>query len=163
MIDRFLEYYYFLSNFYPCYISYPSPNCKGGPWLKDWTVKYYKSVEHAYQAFKCEDEAEHEYVRNLDTAGKAKKAGKVVKMRKDWEEIKFDLMLDLLRVKFEDEELAKRLIDTAHETLVEGNYWHDCVWGECYCENCKNKNKLNMLGKLLMIVRTELMEQKNYI
>jgi hypothetical protein len=156
MIDKFLDYYYFLSNFYPHTISYPYPNCKGGPWLTDWKVKYYRSTEHAYQAFKADNEAEHEYIRNLDTAGKAKRAGRNVSVRKDWEEIKCDLMLDLVRVKFDDIGLARKLVETDNEELVEGNYWHDNVWGKCTCEHCSTIEGKNWLGKILMIVRDEM-------
>jgi len=144
-IDKFIDFYYFLSNFYPHPLIY-----KG---------KKYGSVEHAYQAYKCVDEDEHEYIRNLDTAGKAKRAGKLIKIREDWEDIKINLMLDLLRVKFEDAELRKQLLYTDNHYLEEGNYWHDCEWGVCSCEQCKDKEKKNLLGKLLMKVRNEIINE----
>ncbi len=138
-IDKFLDYYYFLSNFYMHPLFY-----KG---------KEYRSVEHAYQACKADNEAEHEYIRNLDTAGKAKRAGRNVKMREDWEFIKIELMFDLLKTKFRDKELAKQLLETGDDILIEGNYWHDNFWGDCTCEACKDIEGKNMLGKLLMKVR----------
>jgi len=154
-IDKFMDYYFFLSNFYLHTIEYPYPNSKGGPWLTSPNKKWYRSVEHAYQAFKADNEAEHEYIRNLDTSGKAKRAGKNVSMRKDWESIKYDLMLDLLRVKFDDIKLANKLIDTGDDILIEGNYWHDNLWGDCTCEKCKDIVGKNWLGEQLMIVRSE--------
>jgi ribA/ribD-fused uncharacterized protein len=157
MIDRFTEYYYFLSNFYPHKMTYPTPNSKGGSWLRSWASEEFRTSEHAYQAYKSDNLAEHEYIKNLDTAGKAKRAGaNVITMRKNWEEIKYDVMLDIVRAKFEDEELAKNLLDTRNEILVESNYWHDCIWGSCTCDNCRNKEKLNWLGKILMQVREEI-------
>lgn len=156
MIDKFLDYYFFLSNFYIHDFTYPTPNSKGGVWLNSWQSKEYKSVEHAYQAYKANNEAEHEFIRNLDTAKKAKRAGKYVNIRKNWEEIKYELMLDLVRTKFEDPKLAKLLLETDNETLIEGNYWHDNVWGDCTCDDCKNIPGENWLGKILMTVRDEL-------
>jgi len=156
MIDKFSDYYHFLSNFYPHTFSYPTPDSTGGPWLTTWQSKEYRSTEHAYQAFKADNEAEHEYVRNLDTPAKAKRAGRTVSKRKDWEQIKFDLMLDLLRAKFSDTMLAKLLMDTDDKKLVEGNYWHDNIFGNCTCDACKNIEGKNMLGKLLMQIRDEL-------
>jgi ribA/ribD-fused uncharacterized protein len=160
MIDKFLDYYFFLSNFYVHPFTYPTPNSKGGDWLNGWDAKEYKSVEHAYQAFKADNEAEHEYVRNLDTAGKAKRFGRLVSMRKNWDEIKYELMLDLVRTKFDDTGLAKLLLDTDNEKLVEGNYWHDCVWGSCTCDACSTIEGKNWLGKILMQVREELKNKK---
>lgn len=157
MIDSFLNYYYFLSNFYPWKFSYPTHSSKGGVWLNDnWHAKEYKSLEHAYQSYKTENLDEQEYIRNLDTPTKTKRYGRIVRVRDDWESIKYELMLDLVRAKFEDVELAKQLIDTDNETLVEGNYWHDNVWGNCTCVKCVDVEGKNWLGKILMQVRSEL-------
>lgn len=161
MINKFYDYYYFLSNFYPHDFYYPIPNSKGGEWLNDdWTSKLYKSVEHSYQAYKADNELEHEYIRNLDTSAKAKKSGKLIKIRENWDKIKYELMLDIIRSKFEDKELSKKLLNTGSEKLVEGNYWHDNLWGDCTCQNCANIEGSNWLGEILMEVRNELKNKK---
>jgi hypothetical protein len=147
LIDKFIDEEFFLSNFYISPIIY-----KG---------KEYKTVEHAFQASKADNESEHEWIRNMDTPGKAKRNGSdphKVHLRKDWEEIKEDLMLELLRIKFSDPELSKKLIDTKNYILVEGNYWHDNFWGNCTCSNCRNIEGQNKLGELLMKVRQEIID-----
>ena len=147
MIDKFLDYYYFLSNFYPHPIIY-----KG---------EKFKTSEHAYQAYKTLDPAEREYIKNLDTPGKAKRAGNEnITVRKDWEDIKYDLMLDIVRAKFKDDVLAKLLIETGNQILIEGNWWHDNTWGDCTCKDCENKEGKNWLGKILMQVREEIKKDK---
>jgi ribA/ribD-fused uncharacterized protein len=145
VIDKFAGDEFFLSNFY---IS---------PMI--WNGKIYKSVEHAYQASKANNESEHEWIRNMDTPGKAKKNGMKVHLREDWEEIKLELMLELIRTKFLNPELSKKLVDTQNYLLVEGNYWHDNFFGNCTCLDCKKIEGQNHLGKILMKVRTELIQK----
>jgi predicted NAD-dependent protein-ADP-ribosyltransferase YbiA (DUF1768 family) len=65
-------------------------------------------------------------------------------------------MLDLLRAKFGLAWLAERLLATEGEDLVEGNYWHDQIWGDCNCHVHQSIPGQNLLGKLLMRVRSEL-------
>jgi len=154
-IDKFMGKYYFLSNFYVHTLEYPYRNSKEAIWLISPDKKLYKSVEHAYQAFKADNNVEYEYIMNLDTPGKAKRAGKFVTIRRNWEDIKFNLMLELLRAKFDYRDLAQLLIETGDAILIEGNYWHDNIWGDCTCDKCKNIEGKNMLGVLLMEVREE--------
>lgn len=62
---------------------------------------------------------------------KAKKIGRHVNLRKDWEEIKLQVMEKALRLKFQDPILREKLIATGDEELVEGNEWGDRYWGVC--------------------------------
>lgn len=129
--------YAFLSNFYPSPIKYDG-------------IKY-PTVEHGFQAFKSIDLEERYYIASLRTPGQAKRAGRIVRLRKDWEDIKEDVMLDLLRLKFKKSSaLAKKLKNTGNATLIEGNTWNDTYWGMC-----RGVGK-NRLGVLLMQVRDEL-------
>jgi hypothetical protein len=141
IINKFSDEESFLSNFYPSTLTY-----KG---------KEYKTLEHAYQAFKSEDESEQEWIRSMDTPGKAKKNGQKVHLRKDWDEFKDNLMLELLRIKFLDIDLLNQLKNTKGYLLVEGNYWHDNYFGNCDCQNCRNIEGQNKLGKMLMQIRDE--------
>ena len=77
-------------------------------------------------------------------------------LRKDWEEVKTDVMRDGLRLKFQDPTLRAKLLATGDEELIEGNTWHDNTWGACCCPECAKKKKENRLGKLLMQVRSEI-------
>jgi predicted NAD-dependent protein-ADP-ribosyltransferase YbiA (DUF1768 family) len=62
-------------------------------------------------------------------------------------------MYDILLCKFKGE-LKQKLVNTGEILLVEGNCWHDNFWGDCYCPKCFNRMGKNMLGRLLMKVRT---------
>lgn len=143
MIDSFSGKYRFLSNFWPCEIEYEG-------------IKY-PSTEHAFQAAKTLDIEERKRIAQLDTPGKAKRAGKSVELRSDWESIKIGVMREILQLKFADKKLAQQLLDTGDEELVEGNTWGDKFWGVCDGEG------QNYLGLLLMDVRTELYDNNGSI
>ncbi|MCK5613730.1 NADAR family protein [Candidatus Pacearchaeota archaeon] len=153
MINYFWNNYKFLSNFYPCRV------------IMDGLE--YNSTEHAYQAAKTLDSKYRATIAALpgDKAAKAKRMGSEKGMKKAglelrpaWEEVKKDIMLDLLRQKFRgDEGLGKQLLLTHSHELIEGNAWHDNYWGSCLCSNCKGFDGQNWLGILLMQVRQELM------
>jgi ribA/ribD-fused uncharacterized protein len=107
----------------------------------------YPSVEHAYQAAKTLNENERQKIRNLATPNMAKKAGRQVVLRHDWELIKIPIMRQLLIEKFSQKPERDILISTGNEELVEGNWWGDTFWGMC---NGKGQNNL---GLLLMGIR----------
>lgn len=150
-IIRFDGEYRFLSNFYP----YKS---KEGEDSKPLYIMYddivYPSTEHAYQAAKTIDVEQRLAICGAENAYKAKKMGRQVTLRPDWEEVKVDVMRSLLIEKFRDAVLREKLNATQDAVLVEGNYWHDAVWGVCWCDKCMGVGQ-NMLGKLLMKIRDE--------
>ena len=84
----------------------------------------------------------------------AKKLGRKVKLRSDWEQVKDQIMYELVFKKFSTAELWYQLNTTANEELVEGNWWNDRYWGVC------RGTGENKLGKILMRVREELREGK---
>ena len=132
----------FLSNFYP------------SPILHEGIV--YPTNEHFFQAMKTLDPIERKAIANAETPGMAKRMGRTIKLRSDWEQIKVDVMRTGLTLKFSDAKLAQKLIDTGDEELVEGNWWHDNTWGNCHCPKCSRLGGRNMLGMLLMELRKEL-------
>jgi ribA/ribD-fused uncharacterized protein len=136
MIDNFEGRYAFLSNFYP------------SPMEIDGII--YPTNEHFFQAMKVLTPKERKVIAAAETPGLAKRLGRQVNLRWDWESVKDEVMLIGLRYKFSDPELAEKLLDTGDEELIEGNWWGDTYWGVC---NGVGKNKL---GKLLMQVREEL-------
>ena len=113
----------------------------------------YPTVEHAFQAAKTHDRAERQTIRDATTPATAKRLGRRVTLRPDWEQVKFDLMLALLRQKFASAELREQLLATGDAELIEGNRWNDRTWG-CVLVKGKWIGK-NRLGKLLMQVREE--------
>lgn len=95
-------------------------------------------------------------MRNARTAAEAKRIGRRVELRTDWNAKKDGIMEDILRIKFQDKKLRELLDKTKGYELVEGNTWHDNYWGDCRCTRgaCQGKGK-NMSGVLLMKVRDE--------
>lgn len=142
MINKFDGEYAFLSNFYPSEVQF-----EGGT---------FPTVEHAFQAAKTLDEDERLQVVTCDTPGLAKREGRHVTLRRDWEQIKYSIMEELVRKKFQIPELKEKLIATGDEELEEGTWWHDNTWGNCYCDRCKNIVGQNHLGKILMKIREEI-------
>ena len=138
-IDNFKGEYAWLSNFAEAKTS--------------WDDKIYPTVEHAFQAVKTLDENQRETIRLSPTPGKAKRLGRKVVLRNNWEIIKEKVMLELVNRKFKDSTLRQLLIDTGDATLVEGNTFHDNFWGNCTCSKCQHKPGKNMLGHILMRVR----------
>lgn len=149
MINSFTGRYRFLSNFYPVTIEHQG-------------IKY-PSVEHYYVAMKIKNDQQIDgrYITYIDCremiakmpaeqAGKVKQFGKIIKVRKDWDDVKLDIMLWGVREKFKNEDLKQLLLDTDGEELVEGNWWGDKFWG------VSNGEGENHLGKILMRVREEL-------
>jgi ribA/ribD-fused uncharacterized protein len=112
----------------------------------------WKTSEHAFQAMKSLDPQEINEVRFCPGPGSAKRMGRRVKMRPDWDYVKTKTMFDILQCKFQGD-LKQRLLDTGDLTITEGNYWHDNFWGDCYCSKCARIDGINMLGRLLMKVR----------
>lgn len=143
-IEKFDGQYAFLSNFYDS----PLPTAGG-------TI-IYPTVEHYFQAMKTENPEEREKIRLAATPGKAKRLGRNVNLRADWEEIKQSVMKYALIKKFNhNPELKSLLLETGDAELVEGNDWHDNYWGNCSCAKCVNIPGANHLGKLLMEIRED--------
>lgn len=119
-----------------------------------WKGKKYATLEHAYQAAKSIYPDEAEAIRNAIAPSQAKKMGKMVRTYDGWDDDKAGIMLELLRLKFQNVFLRWKLLQTGNAVLIEGNTWHDTYWGVCKCDKCGNSG-LNTLGKLLMQVREE--------
>ena len=138
MINEFSGNYRYLSNFWLC------PVMRG-----DWV---YPSTENAYQAAKYPKEQRSLFV-NISPA-KAKELGADVELPDNWETEKLVVMRKLLKQKFRVGTMNTILLaSTGNEEIVEGNTWGDVFWGVC------DGVGENHLGKLLMGIRSELIEQ----
>ena len=111
----------------------------------------YDHVEGAYQSAKCKVTTDRQRFVGHSPAY-AKKLGRQVPIREDWEMAKVGVMENLLRQKFNDPALRQQLLDTGDEEIIEGNWWNDTFWGVC------NGVGENWLGKLLMRLREEYRE-----
>ena len=137
-ITEFQGRYRFLSNFWPALLTLDG--------------KEYPSVEHAYQAAKTFDiETRERFANIMLKAGDAKRMGRRVNIRPEWESVKVIVMHSLLREKFKCADLREKLLATGDAELIEGNHWGDTFWGQCPIGMGDNH-----LGRLLMQVREEL-------
>lgn len=138
LIDNFRGEYYFLSNYFPCHIEIDG--------------KKFLNAEAAFQAHKCP--ARVDEFTSL-SPNDAKKLGRSVELRSDWDQVRVGVMYKVLNAKFRQNGLLGFwLHQTGTAILIEGNTWHDTFWGVC---NGKGKNTL---GSLLMQIRKELNEEK---
>jgi ribA/ribD-fused uncharacterized protein len=137
----FSDEYRFLSNFYKCDLVY-----------KD--IRFMTS-EHAYQWEKAYTSTDKQKILDAKSPSQAKELGHKFKIDiKAWDEIKLDVMINIVIEKFRIPNLNKKLLETGNIKLIETNHWHDNYWGACYCKRCENKEKYNYLGKLLMKIRS---------
>ncbi len=143
VINSFQGEYFFLSNFFYSPFEYDG--------------EIYSTVEHAFQAAKTFDSEQRQSIRQADSPAQAKYLGRAVPLRPDWEQVKFDIMLALLKQKFAQTDLRQKLLNTGDSDLIEGNTWGDKVWG---CILYKGQwIGQNNLGKLLMKVRADIRQQ----
>ncbi len=144
-IEEFRGSYYFLSNFYECEFEFEGVR--------------YKNSEAAFQAQK---NLEHSGEFSELSAKDAKALGRKVYLRSDWDDVKDYTMYQVVREKFRDPELKKKLLATGDKVLIEGNQWHDNYWGKCFCSRCRslNRSAKNVLGSVLMLVRDELRKEE---
>ncbi|MGW3202292.1 NADAR family protein [Streptomyces sp. NPDC001118] len=110
------------------------------------------SAEHAFQALKTTDPDERAAVLACETPGRAKRMGRKVTMRADWDDLRLFVMEMVVRGKFLDPALADLLVATGDAQLVEGNTWGDRFWGVDLADG----RGLNVLGLTLMKERARL-------
>ena len=133
MIDKFEGRYAFLSNFFEAPVKFHGLR--------------FRNNEAAFQSMKTSDREQFVNLR----ANEAKRLGRKVKLREDWESVKDNIMYEIVVEKFkQNQDLKFKLLDTGDAELVEGNWWNDTYWG--VCEGVGE----NKLGKILMKVREEL-------
>lgn len=179
-IDCYMGPHRFLSNFH----------------LKSvfWRGIWFNSNEHGYNFTKgIGVEPPHNLVRfhsPLEIAGgkilpvytstEAKREGRKIALREDWELIKYAVMLLLNIEKFSTNPERQMLLNTGNATLREGNWWHDNIWGDCIfgsredamlylsgkpfnpCLKCANIKGQNLLGKIHTRIRSDIQFDEQY-
>lgn len=131
----------FLSNFYLCSVEY-----KG---------LFYPSSEHAFQAAKTPHEVLKKIIQSKATPERARRRGRKLTLKYDWDEVKINIMREIVMHKFiQNVDLRKDLLSTGDAYLVEGNTWGDAFWGKV------NGSGLNWLGIILMDTRKVLRATK---
>lgn len=136
-ITSFKREYKWLSNFAPVDIYYEG--------------KLYRSIEAAYQSAKCDDQVWKNFCQR-GASWDIKRQSKLIALRPDWDEVKYDIMKELVTKKFVLEPYKQLLVDTGDVQIIEGNTWNDTYWGV----NSRTGEGLNNLGKLIMNMRETL-------
>lgn len=112
--------------------------------------KHWKTSEHYFQAKKFYETKYEEEIRLAKTPMDAARMGRDRRkpLRKDWEEVKDDIMRRAVLEKFKShKDIQQILLSTGTEEIVE-NTLDDYYWG------CGKDGKgRNMLGKILMETR----------
>lgn len=138
-VSAFRGPYAVFSNFSPAEVEYDG--------LK------FPTVENAFQAAKSLTSLGRQEFVHVSPSD-AKKLGRRIRMRLDWDEVKVDIMRSLLLQKFcFGSHNLYTLQQTGSAAITEGNTWHDNFWGACTCQRCASRVKQNMMGKLLMEIR----------
>lgn len=126
-----------------------------------WAGLRFDTSEHLYHWLKFSTSADGQSAKpdiasQIIDAPSAHAAFKIAEMnrayrRKDWDDVKIDVMRRILRAKADQHEyVSRKLLATGDRELVE-NSWRDDFWGWG-----PNRDGQNMLGKLWMEVRAEL-------
>ena len=113
----------------------------------------YGSVEQAYQAAKTLNLDERLKIQMTKTPSRAKKQGRSLTVRSDWDAVKIPIMLRLQRQKYRNGRLSERLAATGKRQIFELNAWNDVFWG--VVENEGGYEGVNAMGQILSLVRDE--------
>ena len=108
--------------------------------------------EAAFQSYKDPDNEEYiEQLKNISKPVDARRLGRKCQMRKDWDNVKLECMLHVLRLKIDqNKEIKDNLLISGMRYIFESNK-NDSYWG--MGDDGKGKN---YLGKLLMKIREEI-------
>lgn len=138
-IRGFFDEYRYLSNFYIASVRYNG--------------LLFQNNEAAFQAQKCPSRASEFTKLN---PSQAKRLGRRVSLRRDWESVKYTIMKEIVYAKFsQNTALRNMLLGTGNAKLFEENTWGDTIWGTV------NGQGRNYLGKILEEVRDELRKELN--
>lgn len=119
MINRFAGEWDVLSSFYPAPFM-----------MKDVPGHWFPTAEHAFQCGKAVNLFDFQKILHADGPAKAKRLGRDIPIKPDWDDRRREHMLRVIMAKFDSGSVrAQQLIATGTEVLVEGNTWNDVYWG----------------------------------
>lgn len=140
MINRFINEYAFLGNFFPSTLSYNN--------------MLWPTVEHAYQASKTNDIKQRLLINKCKSPYDAKKLGQCIILIDNWQINKIRIMQEIIHEKFKNPILQTLLLQTNDEELINVNFYNDIFWG------IYNNLGENHLGKILMNERDIIKQNK---
>ena len=129
-------------------------------WLSNMTsvkITYkgieYASSEHAYMSAKSDSmEWKSRCADSQITAPQIKRESREIILIDDWDNIKLDVMAEVIDLKFSEEPFKTLLLKTGDTHIQEGNTWNDTFWGV----NLDTGEGENNLGKIIMEKRNKL-------
>lgn len=111
----------------------------------------WKTSEHYFMAQKTTDKRAREQIRKAKSPAVAKALGRAVKLRRDWDAVKFDVMVRACHAKFsQNPSLAAALLSTGDAAIHED--CDDPWWGG----GPNHPDGRDLLGRALMVVRDRL-------
>jgi len=141
-------------------IRFWSPRDEYGFFSNFYRVKFtdnqgtiWQSSEHYYQAYKyISSDIEYAWlVHQTKTPKDAATLGRSGNLRNDWESVKINVMKRALWYKFTSNDRYRDLLLSTNEAILIEASPYDNYWGEG-----KDRNGVNMLGQLLMQLRSKL-------
>lgn len=113
------------------------------------------TAEHLFAAAKTSDVNEQLLICAAPSPGHAKRMGRTVTLRSNWNDVRISIMSELIAAKFgpDHPQLVNALIATGTAHLAEGNSWGDTFWGV----NTATGQGENWLGHLLMLRRSQIL------
>ena len=123
----------------------------------EYKGREFKTVEHAYQWERATDSKDRQKVLDTPNATMVKRVASKFKLDnpEEWDARKVSVMRELLKLKFADPELKKKLDRTVGMELIDQNHWHDNDMGRCISKLYDNKEfpDSNKVGRILMEMR----------
>lgn len=111
--------------------------------------EWWKTVEHYYQAHKSISKIQQDSIRVSNSPHDAKKLGREVELRPDWEFVKYDIMAKAVFAKFDQCHDIRGILLATGDLPIHEDSPYDRVWG------WRNKGQ-DLLGKILISVRDRL-------
>lgn len=117
--------------------------------------KTWPTSEHYFQAQKFEDKTYQEKIRKVSSPMKSAELGRSrkVKIKKNWDKIRDNVMYDAVFAKFTQHNKLKELLLKTKDAFLIEHTVNDSYWGDG--GDGKGGNKL---GKILMKVREKISE-----
>lgn len=134
----------FTDNWYPCTVEFDGMS--------------FPSAENAFQATRFVDKDMRRKFTRIP-ASKASYDGQMFKTTvPDWNAARYGILYEILKIKFSDPELKRKLIGTGDRKIISANMRHENDTGVCMCSRCRGQG-LNATGLLLEKIRAELQAQ----
>lgn len=93
-----------------------------------WNGYTWANSEQALMSAKSFDKNYHKKIKKATNPADAKRLGRSVKLRPDWDQVKFNIMVEILLAKFsQNPELKKILLETEDQVIHED--CNDPWWG----------------------------------